>query len=320
MDVYIFGFEQSYAGLMTGLKDIFDHAGNLLAGSGNPGLRKIKVQLASVNGEPIQCHNRYRLDVHCAVEDIRRPDVFIITSTHDVDGALSKYGFMADWLRRQFKRGSVLASICTGAFILAETGLLDGREATTHWTVAEQFRQRYPKIHLKSEKLVISNGNLYCSGGAGYSADLAYLLLAQQMGFKLAFQTAKHFNHDFSWISRNAFKRFDAKTAHTDNQMMKIQQWINRHLNEPIHVAQLSEIACMSTRNFERRFKTSTGDTPLVYIQRIKIEMAKHLLETSNLSFDEISHQLGYMNSGSFRKLFLRWVKVPPSEYRRRFR
>lgn len=145
------------------------------------------------------------------------------------------------------------------------------------------------------------------------------MLLAQQMGFELAVQTAKHFNHDFSWVSRNAFKMYDAKTAHTDTQVMKTQQWINRHLNEPMHVAQLSEIACMSPRNFERRFKKSTGDTPMAYIQRLKIEMAKYLLETSNLSFDEISHQLGYMNSGSFRKLFLRWVNLLPSEYRRRF-
>ena len=320
MNIYIFGFDQAYAGLMVGLKDIFEQAGELLAGQGESGrTRDLHVRYASMDGKPIQCQNRLVLDVHCAVEDIRRPDIFIITSIYDVDAALARLGFMTDWLRRQFAGGTVLASICTGAFLLAESGLLDGRQATTHWAMAEQFRKRYPRVHLKSEQLVISNGNLYCSGGAGASTDLAYLLLEQHMGLELAARTAKHFYHDFSCVFQKAYEIYDAKTAHGDAQMMKIQQWINRHLNEPIHVAQLSGLACMSTRTFERRFKKSTGDTPLAYIQRLKIEMAKQLLATTRLSLDEISHRLGYLNSGSFRKLFLRRVNLLPSEYRRQF-
>lgn len=320
MNVYIFGFDHAYAGLMVGMMDIFDQANGLLADQAkSTGVKKMDVKLVSVDGKPILCQNHLLLNVHCAVEDIRRPDIFIITSIHDVDGALSKHRFMTDWLREQYEKGTALASICTGAFLLAETGLLDGKEATTHWSMADRFKKCYPRVHLKTEKLVISSGGLYCSGGAGSSTDLAYFLIEKHMGHELAARTAKRFIHDFRRVSQHAYEIYDAKTEHNDIQVLKTQHWINQHLHEPLSIAELSKIACMSARTYERRFKKATGDKPMVYVQRIKVEMAKQLLETTNLSFDEISHQMGYMNSGSFRKLFVRWVNLLPSEYRKRF-
>lgn len=320
MNVCIFGFDQAYAGLMVGMMDIFDQAEGMPAGHNNPApTKKLNVRLVSVDGKPILCQNNLLLNVHCAVEDICQPDIFIVTSIHDVDTALAKHGFMIDWLRAHHMKGTALASVCTGAFLLAEAGLLDGKEATTHWSMADLFRKRYPRVHLKSEKLVINSGNIYCSGGAGTSTDLAYLLLEKHMGHKVAARTAKHFIHDFRRVSQNTYEIYEAKTEHNDIQVLKTQNWINQHLHEPMSVADLSRIACTSPRTFERRFKKATGDTPRVYIQRIKVEAAKHRLETTNLSFEEISYQLGYVNSGSFRKLFVRWVNLLPSAYRERF-
>jgi transcriptional regulator GlxA family with amidase domain len=252
----------------------------------------MNVRLVSVDGKPISCQNKLRLNVHCAVADICRPDIFIVTSIHDVDTALAKHGFMIDWLKEQHRKGTVLASVCTGAFLLAETGLLDGREATTHWSMADLFRKRYPRVHLKSEKLVINSSNLYCSGGAGASTDLAYLLLEKHMGHKVAARTAKYFIHDFRRISQNTYEIYEAKTEHNDIQVLKAQHWITKHLHEAMHIADLCKIACMSERTFERRFKNATGDTPTVYVQRIKVEAAKYRLETTNWSFDEIAYQL----------------------------
>ncbi len=321
MNVFIFGFDQAYAGLMVGMMDIFNQAERMPAGRNNPAsTEKINVRLVSVDGKPILCQNNLMLNAHCAVENVRRPDIFIVTSIYDVDAALAKHGFMIDWLREQHMNGTALASVCTGAFLLAETGLLDGKEATTHWSMADLFRKRYPMVHLKSEKVVVNSDNLYCSGGAGTCTDLAYLLLEKHMGHEVAADTAKHFIHDFRRASQNAYEIYDAKTRHNDIQVLKTQHWITRHLHEPMSVADLSKIACMSARTFERRFRKATGDTPTIYVQRIRVEAAKHRLETTNLSFEEISNQLGYMNSGSFRKLFVRWVNLLPSAYRERFR
>jgi transcriptional regulator GlxA family with amidase domain len=321
MNICIFGFDQAYAGQMVLMMDIFNQAKVLLSlQAGSAQTQAINVQLASVGGKPIRCQNQLLLNVHCAVKELQQPDIFIITSIHDVDASLSQHRFMVKWLQERHGEGTALASICTGAFLLAETGLLDGKQATTHWSMADRFRKRYRRVNLKSEKLVISSGNLYCSGGAGSSTDLAYFLLEKHFGHQLASRTAKHFIHDFRRISQHAYAIYDAKTDHNDIQVLKTQRWISQHLHEPLRITELSRIACMSARTFERRFKKATGDTPMVYLQRIKVELAKQQLETTNFSFDEIAYRLGYMNSGSFRKLFVRWVNLLPSQYRERFR
>jgi len=320
MNVYILGFDETYAGLIVGMMDIFNQAMVQCNDRDNfSSTEPMKVYPVSVDGKPILCQNNFLLNVHCAIEDIRQADIVIIASIHNVDKTLSKYGFMIDWLKEQYAKGTCLASICTGAFLLAETGLLDGKEATTHWSMSEVFRKRYPRVWLKSEKLVISSDNLICSGGAGTSTDLAYVLLERYMGHSLASRTAKHFIHDFRRVSQHPYEIYTANTEHNDRQVLKAQDWITQHLHEPIILSDLAKIACMSIRTFERRFRKATGDTPTVYIQRIKVEMAKQQLETTNLSFEEIAYRLGYMNSGAFRKIFVRWVNLLPTEYRMRF-
>ncbi len=321
MNVYIFGFDESYASLMVGLMDIFHQAKRLLRSQRHQSdTKEINIRLASVDGKPILCQNNILLNVHCAIEDIQQAGIFIITAIYDVDTTLTKYHFMVDWLREQYQKGTTLASICTGAFLLAETGLLDGKDATTHWAASDLFKKRYPEIRLKPEKLIINNDNLYCSGGAGSSTDLAYYLVEKYFGHMLATRTAKFFIHDFRRVSQHAYAIYDTQTEHSDVQVLKVQHWINRHLTEPINIKELSKIAGMSQRTFERRFKKATGNSPLVYIQRLKVEIAKQRLETTNMSFDEISYNMGYMNSGSFRKIFVRWVNLLPSAYREKFR
>ncbi|MCP4351523.1 MAG: helix-turn-helix domain-containing protein [Desulfobacterales bacterium] len=317
MNVYIFGFDEAYASSMVGLMDIFQRAEQLLQQQSHA--KELTVKLASADGKPILCQNNILLNVHCSLEDIQQADIFIITAVHDVDAILPKYRFVVDWLKEQYKKGAILISICTGAFLLAETGLLDGKEATTHWSIADLFRERYPAIQLKPEKLIINHGNLYCSAGAGSGNDLVYYLLEKYLGHSLASKTAKFFVHDFRRASQCAYTIYNTKTGHNDTQILETQHWISKHLTEPSNIKKLSDIACMSQRTFERRFKKATGDSPIVYIQRLKVETAKQQLETTNLSFDEISYKMGYLNSGSFRKIFVKWVHLLPSEYRERF-
>ncbi len=320
MDVYIFGVDQAYASLIVGLMDIFQQAEQqLLEQQQKPLNQRLSIKLVSIDGKPILCQNGILLNVHCAVKDIQHADIFIIAAIHDVDTILPKYQFIVDWLKAQYQEGTTLVSICTGAFLLAETGLLDGKEATTHWLLSESFKERYPSIQLKSEKLIINHDNIFCSAGAGSSTDLAYYLLEKYHGHTLAVKTAKFFVHDLRRVSQSAYTIYDMKTGHNDSQILKLQHWIGEHITESLKIKNLSRIACMSQRTFERRFKNATGDSPAVYIQRIKVEMAKQQLETTNLTFDEISYNLGYKNSGSFRKIFVKWVSLLPSEYKERF-
>jgi transcriptional regulator GlxA family with amidase domain len=320
MNVYVFGFDKSYAGSMVGLIDIFSRARQLIfAQSGKSGFEEIQIKLASVDGKPIACQNGILLDVHCSVEDIRQADVFIVTSIHDFDAALSRNRFMVDWLKDCHEKGTALASICTGAFLLAETGLLDGKDAATHWSAADAFRLRYPEIRLDTARPIVNHGRIFCAEGAGFSIGLACCLLEKYLGPRVAGKTANYFLQDFKPTSAPGGRRPQNKTAHNDIEILKIQERIANHLAAPVAVTNLAREACMSCRTFERRFKKATGESPLAYIQRLKVEAAKQKLATTNLSFNEICYQLGYENTGAFRKIFVRWTTLLPSEYRKRF-
>ncbi|MCP3940122.1 MAG: helix-turn-helix domain-containing protein [Desulfobacteraceae bacterium] len=321
MDIYIIGFDNTFASSILGPMDIFKQADRFCQENRNNGQnRRLTIKLASMDGKPINCQNNIPLGVHCQVADIRRADIIIVTAIHDLKTIHNKLNFMIDWLKEQQIRGATIVSICTGAFLLAEAGLLNGRQATTHWSMAGQFSKLYPKVQIKPEKLVINHNNLYCSAGADSGTDLLYYLLEKYLGHTLAARTAKFFLHDFRRVSQLAYTIYDAGIDHKDPQILNTQKWIKNHLTEPISIKKLSEIACMSQRTFGRRFKHIIGDPPRIYIQKIKVETAKQQLETTSLSFDEISYGLGYKNSSSFRKIFVKWVNLLPSEYRDRFR
>ncbi len=323
INIFILGFDKTYTSSLVTFMDIFQMAQQLLQDEQhNSKTRELKIKLVSTDGKPILCQNNILLNVHCGLEDVHNTDsadIIIITSIHDVDTTLREQSFMVDWLKEQHKKGTTLVTICTGSFLLAETGLLDGKETTTHWSMKDEFKKRYPAVKMNSEKMVINHGNIYCSAGAGSSTDLAYCLLEKYYGHSLAARTAKFFVHDFRRCSQSVYTIYDTKTDHTDKEILKTQYWIQENLSEPLKINELSDMSCMSQRTFERRFKKASGDTPIVYIQKMKVEKAKEKLETTNLSFDEISYNLGYRNSSSFRKIFVKWVNLLPSEYRERF-
>lgn len=318
MNVCIVGFDHAYASPMVCLTDIFKQAERMLPDShGGCDSSKMSVRLVSVDGRPIRCKNDFQLKVHGAVGDIQKADILIVTSISDIAGNLSKYGFLVDWLINLYNQGTVLASVCTGAFLLAETGLLDGKEATTHWTTSDLFKERYPGIRLSKDRLITNNGDLYCADSKDSGVDLAYYLVDKYLGHMPAAGIAGFFAHDLKGIGWPASAIGSTKAAHNDLEILKIQRWIEDHLAEPVNINDLSEIACMSLRTFERRFKKATGDTPLAYLQRMRVGAARQLLETTNHTFDEISYLMGYKNSGSFRKIFVKWANLLPSEYRK---
>jgi transcriptional regulator GlxA family with amidase domain len=324
MQIFILGFNQTFASSLLGLMDIFQQAEQLVeqlveAGAGCPTTAKVKVGLVSMDGKPIRCQNNIVLNVHCAVEEIQKVDMFIISSIPDPKVSIPGQDILVNWLQQQHRQGTVLVSICTGAFLLARTRLLDGKEATTHWSVADRFRSMFPAVRLCPEKLIVNHGDLYCAAGAGAASDLAYYLLEIHFGHPVAARTAKFFVHDFRRPSQAAYAIYGSRTRHNDSQVLKAQLWIKKHLAGLLNVDDLADIAGLGRRTFERRFKAATGETPQAYIQQLKVETAKQMIETTNRSFSQISYDLGYNNPGSFRKVFINRTGILPSRYREKF-
>ncbi|HCY87709.1 MAG TPA: hypothetical protein DHV36_21420 [Desulfobacteraceae bacterium] len=320
MKIFILGFENAFASSLIGLMDIFLQA-KVLAGqcAGNTAGESPVVRLVSLDGRALRCQNGIILNTHCAVKDISQADLFIISSIPHVEAPLPGQDFMVDWLRQKHLGGTVLASVCTGAFLLALTGLLDGKEATTHWSAAGEFRAMFPAVRLAPENLIVTHENLCCAAGAGAATDLAYYFLESYFGHSVAVQTAKFFVHDFRRQTQAAYATLDTNACHADPQILKAQTWIETHLDEPFNISDLADIAGLGRRTFERRFKAALGDSPKTHIQKQKVETAKKLLETTSRSFSEISYALGYQNPGSFRKIFTEWTGILPSFYRKTF-
>jgi transcriptional regulator GlxA family with amidase domain len=254
-----------------------------------------------------------------AIHDVDDTDLIVISSILDIDKTLKYEGAVIEWLKRHYRSGAHLASICTGAFVLAETGLLDGKTATTHWGSADEFRKRYPRINLKPERLVTDEGDLFCSGGMNAGADLALYLVEKYCGHEIALQSSRTMISDIGRTLQTPYSIFQFQKDHKDARILAIQKMMEEKFDREHPYEALASESGMSKRTFERRFKTATGDTPLVYLQRVRIEAAKGMLEEQGLSLDEIAYRVGYLDSNAFRKIFLRQTGLLPSDYRKRF-
>ena len=319
-DVIILALDRTLASTVTGPLDILGQAGvlwNLICNqTPEPFFR---VRIASLDGRPVTCHNEVIIRPHLAMDEVDRTDLILISAENlaSLDRASDP---AAGWLKERFADGASIASICTGAFLLAETGLLNGKRATTHWGFADLFRRRYPEVLLQMECLITDEGNLFCSGGAYSYFDLTLYLVEKYCGYETATRAARSLLLDMGRTSQTPYAIFEYQKKHGDAGILKAQERIEAYFSEDINIDFLADYCGMSVRSFKRRFKQATGDAPLRYLQRFRIESAKRLLEKSALSVEEISGRAGYRDAAFFRELFKRYTGISPSEYRRRFR
>ena len=320
--VTILAMHNAASSTILGPMDVFDSAGVLW--NYTCGLQiepHFEVNIATLDGHPVKCLNRFILKPHCSIEDVKQTDIILVSSILDIEKVLKYEGKAIQWLKDQYEKGAALASACTGAYVLAETGLLDGKTATTHWGYLEEFRQRYPKITLKPERLITDEGDLYCSGASNACLDLAVYLVEKYCGHETAVKCAKGLLIDPDRFSQKPYGSIlGFQKNHSDKIVLKSQQWLEEHYFEKLDISQLASNLNISRRTLERRFKKATGDTPLVYLQRIRIETAKNMLELNSKTFDEITYEAGYENTSFFRKLFKKHTDLTPKEYRRKFR
>ena len=236
-----------------------------------------------------------------------------------MDDVVERNAPVVPWLWRWHKRGAVIASVCSGVGLVAAAGLLDGKRATTHWGLAEQFRQKYPKVLWTPELMVTEDRGFYCGGGVHASLDLSLYLVEKFCGHEVAMQTAKALLIETPRAWQAGFAIVPLKTEHSDDTISSAQEWLHQNFHQTFPLEDPARRVGMSLRNFVRRFKQATGDSPLIYLQKLRVAAAKRLLESEHRTMQEIGDAVGYGDLAFFRQLFQRHTGVSPSAYRRRF-
>ena len=318
--VTILGLYNSMATTIFGPMDILNQAGRLWQRvNKSPQDPFFDVTIASADGQPIQCLNKVQIQPHGSIEAIQQTDLLVIASATYIDQILQKSPELVPWIRRQYDQGAHVASICTGVFLLAETGLLDGKSATLHWGFTETFRRRYPRVPLEADRMFIDHGRLYCSAGVNAGMDLSLYLVEKFCGRPTAVQSAKTMILDLGRETQAPYSSYLFPEDHGDPLVTKAQKWIEQHYTESIDYDRLAGKFRISRRSLERRFKQAVGITPLGYLQQLRVETAKRLLEEGSQSFNEITYQVGYEDIPFFRKVFVRRTGLRPKEYQQRF-
>ncbi|MCP3952098.1 MAG: helix-turn-helix domain-containing protein [Desulfobacterales bacterium] len=318
--VTILGLYNSMATTIFGPMDILNQAGRLWNRvSKSPATPFFDVSIASADGQAIKATNNVLIQPHCGIADIDQTDLVVIASATYIEKILEKSPELVPWIKRQYARGAHVASICTGVFLLAETGLLDGKSATLHWGFAELFQQKYPRVILKQDQMFLDQGRLYCSAGVNAGLDLSLYLVEKLCGRQTAVQCAKTMILDLGRELQTPYDCFLFSRDHGDSVVIRVQKWIEQHHTQAIDYDRLAGKYGLGRRSLERRFKQAAGITPLGYLQQLRVETAKRLLEEGSRTFNEITCLVGYEDISFFRKIFVRLTGLRPKEYQQRF-
>jgi transcriptional regulator GlxA family with amidase domain len=279
-----------------------------------------RVRTATLDGKKTQNFVPVTLEPTMSLADVQRTDLVIIpTAGMDLDAARARNAGLIDWLARRRGKKTAVAGVCTGVTLLAAAGLLDGRPATTHWAIVDYCRKRYPNVRWESDRFITESNNVFCGGGLYASIDLSLYLVERYCGHMVAVQTAKALLLESPRIWQSPFASQPPRSAHDDEPVQRAQKWLVSHFREQVDLDELAGKVAMSPRNFARRFKAATGESPLGYLHRLRIDNAKHQLESATRSVQEISTQVGYEDVAFFRQLFRRYTGTSPREYRARF-
>jgi len=283
--------------------------------------RKIfTVQLMSAGEQNLVQNNGFPIQCHLNLSDVVQADIVILPAVvGDLAGMLQEYEPLIQWIKKQHDGGAAICSSCTGAFFVAATGLLDDKEATTSWFASGLFRQLFPKVKLHDEKLIVDNGHIVTGGATMSFMNLSIYLIEKYYGKVLGNYCAKMFLVDKGKDNQQQYAIFFTQKAHQDADILKAQEFIESNARAKITVSEVSEKMAMSERSFIRRFKSATGNTPSEYIQRVKVEHAKQLLEAGKDNIKEVSFSTGYEDLNYFRDVFKRYTGLTPQEYRRMF-
>lgn len=284
------------------------------------GKEMFKIELAGVSKEVDFYEGLFVVKPHTHISGIKKTNLVIIPSlNHNYYKAVKGNEALIHWLEQQYKKGAEIASICTGAFLLASTGLLDGKSCSTHWSAAAHFRTMFPNVNLQEDKLITDENGIYTNGGAYSFLNLILYLVEKYYDRSVAILCAKVFQIEIDRHQQSPFTIFTGQKVHSDDVVKEAQAYIETNLQEKISIEHLSAKLAVGRRNFDRRFIKATGNTPIEYAQRVKIEAAKKAFETSRKTINEVMYDVGYSDVKAFREIFKRITGMSPLEYRGRY-
>lgn len=278
------------------------------------------VQLVGISPETKQSTGLFTVNPDVLIGDVRKTDIIIIPAIHGAHEQMLEDNLeFLPWIIDHYKQGTEVVSLCIGAFLLAETGLLDGKKCTTHWLHANRFRTMFPKVELLDDKIMTEEQGIYTSGGAYSYLTLLLYLVEKYAGREMAILISKTFMIDMSRSSQSTFIIFQGQKMHEDEAIKQAQEYIELHYQDKITVDQLADMLAVGRRSLERRFKKATSNTLIEYIQRVKVEAAKKNFETNRKNINEVMYEVGYTDAKAFRETFKKITGLSPIEYRSRY-
>jgi transcriptional regulator GlxA family with amidase domain len=303
---------------VVGAYKVFTTVNMSLAQQGKKPL--FKIQLVGLSAETTLYDGLFAIRPDIFLQDVSKTDLIIIPAIQGEIPASIKMNYAyVPWIADQYKHGAEVASLCTGAFLLASTGLLKGKKCSTHWIAADAFRQAFPDVKLQPEKILTDEMGMYSSGGAYSFLNLMIYLVEKFCGRAMAVYCSKVLEIEIERKSQSPFAIFMGQKEHEDEPIKKAQLFMENNVGAKVSVDQLSEMFAISRRNFERRFKKATSNTPVEYLQRVKIEAAKKSLESSRENINEVMYNVGYSDSKAFRTMFKKITGLSPVSYRNKY-
>jgi transcriptional regulator GlxA family with amidase domain len=321
LDVTIVLLAGGYLSTAIGPIEVFHSAGvvwNWLRGQEvRP---RFRVRVASLDGKRINGLCSLGIVPECSIHDVKHTDIIIVPAPGwDVLEEIARNSDLVPWLKKWHARGAYIAGVCSGVAFLAEAGLLDGKQATTHWGVADIMRQRYPRVDWKPENFVTEDGKVFCSGGVYAAIDLSLYLVEKFCGHEVALEVAKSLLLSMPRSRQSGYAVVPLSRHHADEKIRDAEEYLQKNFERGVSIEELADRAGMGVRNFIRRFKAATGHVPGAYLQTLRVAAAKEMLEAGVLSIQEICSKVGYEDVAFFRELFKRHTGMTPAEYRHNF-
>lgn len=297
---------------------LFSAVNQFLAASGKQPLFNVQLVGAKkevkLNGGMFSVHTDVQLD------DVEKTDlVFIPALFGDMKTAIAQNQNLVPWINDQYDKGAEVASLCVGAFLLASTGLLNGKKCSTHWGFQNEFRELFPDVEVVDGSIITEEHRIYSSGGANSYWNMLLHLVEKYTDRDTAILASKYFAIDIDRESQTAFAMFKGQKNHSDEAIKNAQEFIEKHYQDKISVDELADRVAVGRRSFERRFKQATNNSVLEYIQRIKIEAAKRSFESSRNNITEVMYHVGYTDTKAFRTIFKKITGLTPIEYRNKY-
>lgn len=278
------------------------------------------VQLVGLDSNISQRNGLYTIKPNKLIHEVNKTDLIIIPAMlGDLENAIQLNQDFIPWITKHYMKGAELVSFCVGAFFLAATGLLNGKQCATHWRFANEFRKMFPEAHLVDDKIMTEDRGIYTSGGAYSYTNLLLYLVEKHAGREIAVVISKMFMIDIDRHSQSPFIMFRGQKEHEDHLIIKAQDFIESNFQEKITIDQLANLLALGRRSLERRFKKATSNTVTEYIQRVKMEAAKKELETSRKTINELMYEIGYNDTKAFRATFKKITGLSPIEYRNKY-